>query len=333
MQAVFEAVRRPARAGRRVCNREVVMRTLTRCGVVLALLGGCDVMVDDAKSTGTETDASGETDPAGETDTTGGTGVDGDRFHPAGYAAATAHGRPAKMQELRCVTCHGSDLAGGRAPSCDDCHQEGWRTNCTYCHGEEPDGTGSPPRHISGKDDGAQASFIPHRAHTVANKDHVAFDCDQCHVKPEDVLSEGHLFVGDTTPGVAETSFLLGLGPKTAWTASKGTCSADYCHGNGRGETGSVQQTAAVATCGKCHADRTTPVKWLQMSGEHGKHLLEGIACADCHAATASGSNAIVDPELHVDGKVQVSFTEPLTWAAGSCDGDCHGENHENRGW
>lgn len=301
---------------------------------ILLLLVACEVVVADPKDGSDDTDPVADTDPGKDSDGTGGTGVDGDRFHPADFAEPGVHGPPAKLQDLRCTSCHGSDLAGGRAVSCDDCHQPEWRTDCTYCHGEAVDGAGAPPRHISGKDDGAQASFVPHRAHTGASATHVAFDCDQCHAKPEDVLSEGHLFVGDTTPGTAETDFSAGLAPKTVWKAgANGSCSADYCHGDGKGENGTVQHGVKINGCGRCHADRTTPLRWLGMSGEHGKHLLEGAACADCHAATATGSNAIADATKHLDGTVEVSFSEPITFVGGRCDGDCHGEGHDQRGW
>jgi hypothetical protein len=71
---------------------------------------------------------------------TGWTG-EGGVYHPAGFAAAAMHGTEMELQRQDCRGCHGADLAGGSAVSCDGCHQSGWRTDCTYCHGGGLDDT------------------------------------------------------------------------------------------------------------------------------------------------------------------------------------------------
>jgi hypothetical protein len=258
-----------------------------------------------------------------------------DRHHPAGFADAEAHGWSAKFQEEECTACHGATLEGtGAAVSCDTCHVAGWRTDCTFCHGEPAEGSGAPPLHISGEDDGADATFIPHLKHTQATNKHAPFACAECHTTPTEILSVGHLFVLDDTSGRAEATFTAGLSDAATWNGNGG-CSNLYCHGNGRGDNGTVQHTASNLTCHSCHPDRTSGKDaWDRMSGEHEKHLDEGIGCQECHGTTASSSTAIADVTLHVNGTVENAFAGTITRSgAGRCSGSCHGEGHSNESW
>lgn len=142
-------------------------------------------------------------------DDTSGTTPTGNRHHPAGYGLQEAHGPDAKYQTETCTECHGADLTGGTsAISCDSCHAEGWRTDCTFCHGGTDNTTGAPPTDIDNAT--SDLSFAEHTVH-VEETIHAPFACMQCHVEPTDVLSVGHLFVGDTTSGVAEMDFSAGL--------------------------------------------------------------------------------------------------------------------------
>ncbi len=294
----------------------------------------------DAGTGKDSTDATSDTDPVTDTDVTGGGGGGGGGggaggHHPAGYADSDVHGHDAKFQVETCINCHGADLTGdGDAVSCDSCHEDGWRTNCTFCHGDPADGTGSPPVHISGVDDALNASFIPHRAHTGETALHAAFDCVQCHNKPEDVLTPGHIFVGDNTPGVAEADFSAGLSQAGKWNAAAGSCSNLYCHGNGRGNNGKMVDTGDIKNCHQCHMDKSSGfLNWLKMSGEHSKHLSEGFACAECHSDTVDASNKILDVTLHVNGVKDVHLPNGITFSGGQCTGSCHGENHGGRTW
>ena len=250
-------------------------------------------------------------------------------FHPAGWDAADDHGLAAKLQEQDCTTCHGSDLAGGTSgTSCDSCHVSGWRTDCTYCHGGEDNATGAPPVDIDGSS--TALSFDEHTLHVDATTNHAAWDCVQCHATPTDVLSVGHVFIGDTTPGVAEVAFSGGLSGTGAYGGS-GSCSNLYCHGNGNGTLGSVS-TGVTTDCGSCHG---TASSTTGMSGEHSRHLGPDVraACHDCHATTASGSSAILDPALHVNGAVETSFPSGMVYSGTTCSGTCHTEGHSRRRW
>ncbi len=258
-----------------------------------------------------------------------------ERTHALGYAAAEIHGMDAKFSVLPCISCHGADLAGDVGPSCDTCHGEGWRTDCTFCHGDPFDGTGAPPVHISGVDDGALASFIPHRPHTEDTDLHLAFACSACHVEPTDVLSPGHVFVSDITAGIAEMDFTGGLASAASWSGN-GRCSNNYCHGDGQGANGIVDHDESVTTCHDCHADDTTEPLWNDMSGRHEAHLDEPVGgpilCADCHPGTVSESMTIVGVSQHVDGTAQAAPPEAV-YNGATCTGTCHSEVHNARTW
>lgn len=254
----------------------------------------------------------------------GGGGGGGQGVHPEGWAFPDVHGLATKLQtDADCRTCHGERLEGGdlgAGIACDDCHyDEEWEANCTFCHGGVEDTTGAPPEDIDDRSD--ELSFPPHTVH-VTRTIHAPFDCEQCHAKPQDALTPGHLF-DDDTPGRAEVAFAGGLSPQGAWDGN-GTCSNVYCHGNGR-QNGDAT-VGEQRTCQMCHADAT-------LGGEHGEHLGSDdgppIVCADCHADVVDTALAIVEPALHVDGEVSVTMAT-VTRTGDRCTGACHGEAHDD---
>jgi hypothetical protein len=265
-------------------------------------------------------------------DTRSDTDVNANAYHPEGFTDPAVHGAEAKLQTQACTDCHGATLEGnGAALSCDTCHEAGWREDCTFCHGDASTGQPAPPVHISGADDGANASFIPHLPHVEATEIKRELDCSECHVRPTDVLSAGHLFVGDTTPGAAEVDFSAGLAPVAQW--NNGTCTNNYCHGNGRGNNGEIAHDATVGSCSDCHAGPNTPGAWRGMSGEHERHLDEGFACTECHNTTANAANQIIGLDVHVDGQPTLAFVSDMRRGYGTCNGTCHGEPHLGRTW
>lgn len=246
----------------------------------------------------------------------------GGRVHPEGFASPTAHGPELELGAQDCRSCHGADLRGASGPSCDSCHMVGWRTNCTFCHGGTADQTGAPPRDLGGA---LPLSFRPHPQHVASSGLHGAFDCTECHRKPTDVLSAEHVF--DSTPGRAEVIFSGGLSSAARYDGA-GTCSALYCHGNGRTSNGSYRQSDPAPTCESCHPTRG-------LGGRHGDHLGRevGATCYDCHADTIGPTGAIASPGRHVNGAPEVHFAAAgMTFAAGGCSGMCHGQDHLE-GW
>jgi predicted CxxxxCH...CXXCH cytochrome family protein len=259
--------------------------------------------------------------------------TDGARHHDVGYNDSAKHGPEALVAGGSCKSCHGDTLQGcAKSPACDSCHsgghEAGWRTDCVYCHGRDDNGTGAPPRFLDEADAMRGATtFLVHSEH-VTEGDHPAYDCVQCHKKPVDVLSAGHMFDLDTeTPGRAEINFVAGL--SKAGTYQPGTCANLYCHGNGR-STGAVKHTDSGLNCGSCHADRIRPTA---LGGSHAAHLTttEGgqIQCAECHGQVVSGDNVITGKARHVDGRVDVRLPSGVTMdSAKTCTGTCHGFLH-----
>ncbi len=260
-----------------------------------------------------------------------------DRYHSEDYADPEIHGLEAKLQTLPCNLCHGEDLTGdGTADSCDSCHLEGWREDCVRCHGGQDDETGAPPLHISGLDDGDEASFIPHQAHVLDTSMHAGFGCEHCHVLPTDVLTVGHLFVDDDSAGRAEADFSGGLDPAVGWDDSR-TCVSSYCHGDGQGATGRVEHDDSVGACEDCHAGPASGMgDWVQMSGEHRSHLERDIACTLCHNDVVGGDDVITGLSQHVNGSVDVAILDDqVEWDGARCNGFCHDSWywHWDQGW
>jgi predicted CxxxxCH...CXXCH cytochrome family protein len=264
----------------------------------------------------------------------------GTKYHPDGYAAANVHGLETTLQKQDCRTCHGSDLAGGVSQvSCDSCHTQNWRTTCTFCHGGTENQTGAPPRSIDGTNSAAMSAFPPHNRHVTSTLSN-ALDCGQCHVKATDALSPNHMF--NSSPGVAITDFGGGLSKQSTWTRASGTCANNYCHGDGRGDNGTIAMSkVGPLGCTDCHAGVASgSAGWAKMSGDHANHLASAttIGCGDCHAGTTSDGKTIASAALHVDGLREVQFAAAnsgMTFdaAAQTCTGTCHNFAHTSAAW
>lgn len=257
-------------------------------------------------------------------------------FHPAGYADPTVHGPDLKTQATDCRTCHGANLDGGTSGiSCDTCHQAGWRTNCTYCHGGTDNQTGAPPADLDGTTTKNQLSFSAHTKHVTADSVHVAYDCTMCHAKPADVLSTNHIF--DATHGLAEVTFANGggLNPNGQYLQSQ-QCATLWCHGDGEGDDGAYDGHFASTGCNSCH--HSDDGQYTSMSGQHSLHMGasgQNIRCDECHATSVNASNAILDVSKHINRVRETSFPSGVTWnpSTRKCNGSCHAKGHSNLTW
>ncbi len=269
-------------------------------------------------------------DQVGDGDGDGNGDGDGDgRYHPIGFAAASMHGPELNLQAQDCRNCHGDDLAGDiAAPSCDTCHTpeepQAWRSDCTFCHGGVDDLTGAPPGELDGNAE--DVAFGAHSAH-LNSLMMDAMDCTDCHNKPTDMMTTGHVF--DDTAGQAEVLFAAGRSPDGTYADAR--CDNLYCHGNGR-QNGSVMANEGAMSCAGCHG---TPPG----SGEHGEH--GGDNCFECHNDTTKNDTTIADIALHIDGQRQIVIDNPggltVTRVGNQvrCNGRCHnqGRDHENDLW
>jgi predicted CxxxxCH...CXXCH cytochrome family protein len=291
-----------------------------------------------ACSGGSSTSGGGDSSTTG---TPSPTPTDG-HTHPAGYAAASVHGPDMKKQFTDCRTCHGAQLDGGTsAISCDGCHSlksdgttpepstTAWRTDCTFCHGGTDNALGAPPRDLNGATAKADMTFTSHTKHVTADSVHVAYDCVQCHVKPVDVLSTGHAF--DSTKIKAEVNFTAGISQFGIYGGTQ-SCSNLYCHGNGLADNGTYDGHFSPTDCNSCHPTNNAHVN--NLSGKHDLHLngANAIICSDCHSNTVSTSNAIINAALHIN-KVKNYAMAGITYAGGTCNGNCHGKGHSNLPW
>jgi predicted CxxxxCH...CXXCH cytochrome family protein len=258
----------------------------------------------------------------------------GPNHHPEGYARGEVHGGALTRGAEDCRTCHGGDLRGGSAEvSCDGCHRgsspTAWRQRCTFCHGGIEDDTGAPPRNLDGTTTGG--AFTAHPIHVEGGGLAAPIPCDACHVRPDDVLSPGHVF--DATRGEAEVRFASG-GKNPSGRYADGRCTNLYCHGTGRGSDGQAVDGMGPLGCTSCHGGVDNGERGLSAS-----HLRShaGIACAQCHAGRVGVDGiTIPDPARHVDGVVDIAFAVPgFTWTAATrtCRGACHGEVHGSRTW
>ena len=241
--------------------------------------------------------------------------------HPDGWEEPTAHGLATKLQtDADCRDCHGVDLEGGTSGvACGSCHETGWETNCTYCHGGIDNPSGAPPEDIDDNTDPDTITFPPHTEHVTQTR-HRALPCTDCHPEPTTALTPGHLF-DDDTPGISEVTLAAGLA--ASGTYSSGTCSNVYCHGDGRSD-GDISATDGPRTCESCHTTGG-------LRGEHTKHRNEGVDCHDCHPDVDAAGISV--PAQHVDGTIQIDLAGAITWNGSTCDGVCHFENHNNRRW
>jgi len=71
-------------------------------------------------------------------------------FHGLGWTEAGRHGLEFMADTVSCNPCHGEALDGGVSEvSCEACHQ-GWKGDCTFCHGGMDNDTGAPPFGVKG---------------------------------------------------------------------------------------------------------------------------------------------------------------------------------------
>ena len=258
-------------------------------------------------------------------------------YHPPGWEASEVHGLASNLQtDGDCRSCHGADLTGGQGltqgPSCDSCHEPGWRTDCTYCHGGVDNLTGAPPEDIDNSL--VSVAFPPHTEHVTGGAlgyTHPAYGCTHCHEARVDVLTPGHIF-DDVTAGYGELNYTGGLSPYGTYLF--GTCSNLYCHGDGQADNGSVT-VGETMYCYSCHADglNSGAAEWALMSGRHLTHLEEGVQCYECHAQVTDAAQGILNGEYHVNGQVELLLPVEMVYNGATCNGTCHNHLHENDVW
>lgn len=184
---------------------------------------------------------------------------------------------------------------------------------CYRCHGTVTNGNPAPPPVLWNKNAPPDA----HQSHLRNNDWHQTIPCDTCHLVPTELGSKGH-FDGERPEdaGVlraeltfAGTALLDGAAP----ALDAGKCAGTYCHGTTLtmgGGAHTIPEWTVVdgsqAACGTCHA--------LPPSAPH----VQRSECSLCHGDVIDADRHFVNPELHIDGHVEVGTM--------ACDA-CHGSD------
>jgi predicted CxxxxCH...CXXCH cytochrome family protein len=244
--------------------------------------------------------------------------------------------------QATCGSCHGTPPPAPHPanPDCATCHptmEEGSLTfrdpashingvidvtagvagDCTSCHGSPT--SAAPPKDLAGNTVATAPGVGAHAAHLAPSTWHRAIACSSCHRVPVASTSPGHLD-GDN---IAEVVFDA-LNPAGVYTKATTTCSNQYCHGNGRGNTGTKSWiTPGELACGGCHS-----VTGANMSGDHLRHIgEENMECSECHETVVNAAQVIINANLHVNGVHEVKMLRGTYNAATrACSNtSCHG--------
>ena len=185
------------------------------------------------------------------------------------------------------------------------------------CDGGALNATGAPPKATWGN--GADAIRIgAHSAHVTGTPLAAPIACTECHVKPTDALSSGH--VTGPTATITWGPLARSSGAAPSWTRTTATCATTYCHGGYSGTftyfffdaystvayaggKGSPKWTDGPMTCTSCHANPPRNGNWHDPT--HGG----GSSCNLCHPDVDAAGTAITNPALHVNGAVDVVAT------------------------
>lgn len=183
---------------------------------------------------------------------------------------------------------------------------------CTDCHGNEETGNPAPPRDTQGRTSTSEVTVGAHQSHLGPSDWRSGISCEECHRVPTAVNDPGHI---DGGPAELTWGSLATSGDASpVWDRVAATCDGVYCHGGTLGPGGSntspswTQVDGSQAACGTCHGLPPAP-----------PHP-QGTACADCHGEVVDASGNFVNPDLHINGRVEVEYT--------GCRG-CHG-NEDN---
>ncbi len=226
--------------------------------------------------------------------------------------------------DTNCASCHPTMEEGSmtfRDPSSHINGQvdvsSGVGGSCTSCHGSPT--SSAPPNDLTGHTAPTALGVGAHAAHLMPSNWHRAVTCSNCHVVPTDVTSPGHLDGDNISEVVFDT-----LNPAGTYTRAAATCSTQYCHGSGRGNTGTkVWTTPGALPCSACHTMNGTG-----MSGDHRTHIVgQQMKCSQCHGDVIDANQVIKNANLHVNGVHEVKM------AAGTFDATtrrcantgCHG--------
>lgn len=211
---------------------------------------------------------------------------------------------------------------------CALCHSSG-QADCTICHGGTDNQTGAPPQGLEDETSRSSRAVGAHSAHVQDGLFADAFECEECHITPTEVLDTVHLD-GDN---IAEVTLSSLAGSSASYSQAGEVCNNVYCHGSfvGGNTFNPIWTDSSQTVCGSCHnVDSHLP--WL-----HEFHVgSAGIRCSICHATVVDDQENIIGLDLHINGVADTSITDwtmcnTCHGTETSCDG-CHGGLDNNSG-
>jgi predicted CxxxxCH...CXXCH cytochrome family protein len=242
-----------------------------------------------------------------------------DAFPLDGKHATLACARCHSMDPVpkTCVGCHDKDRERATSPDhsapgyptdCSRCHTtSGWTIDnmtCNACHGSEAND--APPPDTQGNSQPGAAGVGAHQAHVEPGARHGGFDCSECHIKPAAVPDKGHTdsaLPAEVTFGSVATGKPRSLARTPKWDSAGRTCASTYCHDPaGAGLAPPSWNNGKAPVCGSCHG--LPPSKTLAGTVHAPSSLSD---CSNCHPAVVDAAGAIINPGLHVNGKVNLN--------------------------
>lgn len=218
-----------------------------------------------------------------------------------------------------CESCHGSEYQGSAySPSCatSGCHtQPAGPKACNTCHGDfDNPNLLAPPQDLEGNTEYTALGVGAHQKHLFGVETAGSnLTCSNCHRFPSSYGAPEHIDA-DGRAEVMLAGELVDLSPTTPlYDTGTGTCMNTYCHGNfvfkksesqyefvytaeemvGNNPMVSWTGGPKAGTCGTCH---DLPPK--------GHQEFKVTECYNCHGSVIDEFVRIIDPDKHIDGKV-----------------------------
>ena len=197
------------------------------------------------------------------------------------------------------VYCHSNGNGGSYdAVSWGGARRSG-ATDCTLCHGNT-------------------AAAMSTAGNTATHNKHLNRYTNNCGICHQSTASDNATLVRGGSNSVVsdlhvngsadvyfDSSFDLGSGTLGTPGAYDGSCSAVYCHSNGKGNYAAADwATPASGACGTCHQVNASGDSGTALGGSHPRHVFDAdgpqLSCDSCH-----GSNAASGTHTgHVDGGI-----------------------------
>src|SRR5512143_3601567 len=195
----------------------------------------------------------------------------------------------------------------GTAPDCFNntlCHAN--LSDCVTCHGTPPSGTAFP--NIAGR----------HAVHTGLGS-YIA--CGTCHAGAG---SGTALHINGVADVIIGTAYNAKSGT-ASFNAASATCANVSCHGGQATPSWLTGSIDVNTQCTSCHASGTAQYNSYD-SGQHSRHVSDGIACTSCHDTTKLAVNHFTNLGTQVmEGPASATINSAVNYNGTSCSPSCHG--------